>query len=244
MRPATDMGKNLTGAGMAPFLSERMEENLLETEPTSPGDEQAAAEVRQEYSEEASPVGTTPPPANAKGIAKAGLEMLKGHKPTVFLNKLGERLAFERTGTRLYQTLIAKYDSLGSWEGGPTREELAHFCDEERQHFEMVRAAIEELGGDPTAMTPAADLAGVASEGVLKVISDPRAGMAESLNALLIAELTDNDGWVMLIELADRIGQDKFAKHFETALEQEQEHLETVRRWLTTQTELDATRET
>lgn len=66
--------------------------------------------------------------------------------------------------------------------------------------------------------------------------------MAESLNAVLIAELTDNDGWVMLIKLADRIGQDKIARRFETALQQEQEHLQTVRRWLTNEVELDATR--
>lgn len=51
---------------MAPFLSEKMEENLLDTEPTSPGDEQALAEVRQDYSDEASPVGTMPPLAMLK----------------------------------------------------------------------------------------------------------------------------------------------------------------------------------
>lgn len=243
MRPATDMGKNLTGVGMAPFLSEEMMEVPLQAEPTSPGDEQALAEMRQSYTEKAVPVGTTPPPSSLKGVAKAGLQMLKGRKPTVFLNKLGERLAFERTGTRLYQTMISKYDTLGSWEGGPTREELVRFCNEERQHFDLVREAVVELGGDPTAMTPAADLAGVTSEGLIKVISDPRAGMAESLNALLIAELADNDGWAMLIDLAERMGQDDIAQRFSQALVEEEEHLQSVRRWLLQETALDAERE-
>jgi hypothetical protein len=34
--------------------------------------------------------------------------MLGGKEPIVFLDKLGERAAFERSGTRLYETLIAK----------------------------------------------------------------------------------------------------------------------------------------
>lgn len=242
MRQATDMGKNLTGFGMAPFASAEMEDNMTDTQPSQADNEEAFAELRQSYSEESPPVGSTPPPSNAKGMAKAGLEMLKGNKPTVFLDKLGERLAFERTGTRLYQALISKYDSYGSWEGGPTRDQLQHFAEDELVHFELVRQAIEELGGDPTAMTPSADLAGVTSEGVVQVITDPRTGMAQSLQALLVAELTDNDGWVMLIELASGIGQDEMAERFRIALEEEDEHLQSVRTWLMQEAELDATR--
>ena len=62
-----------------------------------------------------------PPPTSLKGVAKTAVDMLKGSKPTVFIDKLGERAAFERTGTRLYQGALAKFDVLGSWDGGPTR---------------------------------------------------------------------------------------------------------------------------
>jgi hypothetical protein len=47
-----------------------------------------------------------PPPTSMKGMAKSALQALKGEKATVLIDKLAERLAFERTGTRLYETLI------------------------------------------------------------------------------------------------------------------------------------------
>ena len=53
--------------------------------------------------------------------AGAALQALKGGPPTQFLDKLGERLAFERTGVRLYEALISKHEALGSFAGGPDR---------------------------------------------------------------------------------------------------------------------------
>ena len=91
-------------------------------------------------------------------------------------------------------------------------------------------------------MTPSADITGVASEGLLKVITDPRTSLAESLEALLTAELVDNDSWQMLIALAGNLGQDRLAKNFQGALEAEYRHLESVRRWLNTGLEGMATR--
>jgi hypothetical protein len=50
---------------------------------------------------------------------------LNGSEEMVLLvDKLGERLAFERSGTRLYETLLSKFDSYGPFEGGPERAEL------------------------------------------------------------------------------------------------------------------------
>jgi hypothetical protein len=50
---------------------------------------------------------------------------------------------------------------------------------------------------------------------------------------LLTAELTDNAGWELLIELASNLGYDDMRQQFETALAHEEEHLQNVRDWLT-----------
>jgi len=232
MKQPTDMGMNRTGIGMAPRMKEGMIKNA---EQFGAGDVNGAAhlaDVRADYDKSSPPIGSMPPPSSAKGVLKSGMQMLQGKKPTVLLNKLGERLAFERSGTRLYEALLTKFDAEGSWDGGPTREQLKDFHDDEWRHFEMVHEALESLGSDPTTMTPAADVAGVASEGLVKVITDPRSSLAESMEAILIAELADHDGWEMLIGLTDILGQDELTSRFKGALKEEDEHLHWVRQWL------------
>ena len=56
--------------------------------------------------------------------------------------------------------------------------------------------------------------------------------MTQSLQAILTAELTDNDGWRLLINLSDALGHAEIVRDFEGALENEEEHLATVRGWL------------
>ena len=87
-----------------------------------------------------------------------------------------------------------------------------------------------QLGGDATVQTPSADVAGVISHGVLQIISDPRTTIAQSLQAILTAELADNDGWQMLQDLTEQLGHAELAEQCSEALEQE--HLENVRAWL------------
>ncbi len=66
----------------------------------------------------------------------------------------------------------------------------------------------------------------------MKVITDPRSSLAESMEAILIAELADHDGWEMLIGLTDTLGQDELSSRFRDALKEEDEHLHWVRQWL------------
>ena len=201
-----------------------------------------AAAVRIEYAREAEPIGSVPPPGTLKGVAKMGKELLT-KKPTVFLDKLGERVAFERTGTRLYELLITKLDALGTWDGGPSRERLARFHDDELAHFRLVEAAMRSLGADPPAVTPSADVAGVEAQGVLQVIADPRTTLDQSLHAILVAELADNAAWEMLIDLATATGHDELVQGFRTALDDERVHLAEVRSWLSEHTRAAATRD-
>ena len=64
-----------------------------------------------------------------------------------------------------------------------------------------VGAAIQSLGGDPTAQTPAADVTGVEGMGLMQVLTDPKTTVAQALHAILVAEMTDNAAWEELIEL-------------------------------------------
>lgn len=89
-----------------------------------------------------------------------------------------------------------------------------------------------QLGADPTAMTPSADLVAVVSQGLPKALSDPRVNLRQSLEALLVAELADNAGWELLMELARGLGQDDLVARFQGALDVEAEHLRWVTKWV------------
>ncbi|WP_437671662.1 ferritin-like domain-containing protein [Sorangium sp. So ce131] len=231
MREIT-MGTNTTGMATSPLDSKELIEAALAVPPSSPGSEADAAAVRTTYARESGAVGSVPPPASLKGMVKAAGQLIQGRAPAVLIDKLGERLAFERSGTRAYEALIAKYDADGSFEGGPTRADLEAIRDDELRHAALVCDAMVRLGADPTAMTPGADLVGLASSGILSVAVEPRISFGQSLEALLIAELTDNDSWRMLIDLTTAYGHTEMAAEFRVAEQHEARHLELCRRWL------------
>lgn len=230
MHNATEMGLNYTGAKMSPIDSEQQVKAAQEVPPDIPGDEQKIALVRSAHIDEAEKIGSVPIPGSAKGMLKTALNKLVGVSPEVLIDKLGERQAFERTGTRLYEALIAKARAMEL--DAELLNTLQRFHNEEMEHFKLLVQSLETLGADPSAMTPCADVMGVTSMGLLQVISDPRTNWAQSLNALLTAELSDNAGWEMLIELARISGQSSLADSFQTPLDQEQIHLATVKEWL------------
>ncbi len=231
-KTSSDVGLNRTGIQTSPIDSKEAIEGAKQGLPSSLGTEAGILEVRALYAKEGDGLGTVPVPATLKGMFQTAKEMLKGTKPTVFIDKLGERLGFERTGVRLYQAALLKFDVHGTWEGGPSREQLEKILRDELSHFILVREAIEKLGADPTALTPSANLVSVASKGIPEVLVDPRTNLVQCLEALMVAELTDNAGWELLIELAQGLGQNNLVDQFEQALGVEAEHLMLVRRWL------------
>jgi rubrerythrin len=226
------LGTNLTGIAAAPQRSQEMLTGMDEFPPTSQGSAHNVAQVRIAYAREAEPLGSVPLPTSLKDKMQTAAKAVMGESPVLFMDKLGERLAFERTGTRLYEALVSKYDAFGSFAGGPRREDLEHVRQEEYRHFTMLQSAIEQLGGDPTAVTPSANLHATASHGIKMVIVDPRTTLLQSLEAILVAELADNACWETLVELAQGAGEDELAKQFERARATEQEHLQKVRAWL------------
>jgi hypothetical protein len=223
---------NRTGIGTSPIDSEDIVKTAVLGCPLAERDGKGVAAVRQEYENDAEPLGTVPIPSTLKGAFKTAVEMVRGRKVTALVDKLGERLAFERTGVRLYEALITKFDTTELWRGAPTRAELEQFHDEEQQHFDLLRVAMHEVGADFTAETPGADVAGLAAGGILQVITDPRTTLAQSLSALLTLELSDNDGWRLLADLAHHSGEDKMLPGFEQAQQEEACHVSHVRSWV------------
>ena len=219
---------NRTGVQTAPELAEELIEGASNAVPSSEGGAEDIAEYRGEYIAEGFPIGSMPmvPAAEEADADEDDISM------AVFLDKLSERLAFERTGVRLYEALYNKCETLGETVPGPTLEEIEHIGSEELEHFLLINKTIAEMGGDPTVESPSADVAGVASMGIMQVLTDPRTSVAQCLQALLTAELTDNDGWRLLIQLADNFGYSETKAEFEQALANEVEHLQNVREWL------------
>lgn len=232
MTKPTDIGPNRTGIGTSPRQSKEAIESAREGMPHPSFDTRAHHKYSVGISRQAEPLGTLPPPASVKGVAKTMLQGMKGRHPSVFLDALGERAAFERTGVRLYESLLCRYDASHPHESSPPRMELERIRDEELAHFHLVVKAIERLGADPTAVTPSADVTGMMGDGLVKVVADPRTTLTAGLKAILVAELADNDGWTMLAALAEKSGQDQMAHDFRRALDEEQEHLRSVRLWL------------
>jgi len=214
MQQTTEIGLNHTGLEGAPEVASRMLENTELTKP-SRGDERAAAKLRAQYAAEADPVGSMPDPA------LLGVE-------AVLMDKLGERLAFERSGTRLYEALMVKCEAANA---PIPLKELRLIRDEEHTHFALLGAAIQSLGGDPTAQTPSADVTGVEGMGLMQVLTDPKTTIAQALHAILVAEMTDNAAWEELIDLTVQVGNDDLLKRFGKARDEELKHLEKVRTW-------------
>lgn len=231
MKEETHIGMNRTGIQMSPFDTSSMQSATSNTTPTTSGSESALAELRSAYIADSDPLGSVPVPGTVKGAVTTGVSMLTGNNPEILLDKLGERLAFERTGTRLYDALITKAETIGDGATSMSIEDLRKIRDEEAKHFAIIASAIETLGGDPTSQTPCADVVGVESMGLMQVVTDPRTTLAQSLHAILVAEMTDNNGWELLIALAEDQGQSSMITDFTVALDEERMHLQMVQTW-------------
>ncbi len=232
MKPQTDIptkpGDNHTGIALDPQAARDMIEGTTEFGPTSRGDAELIAQNRIRVAKQSEPAATMPA---SPGV---DLEMLP------MLDKLCARLQFERTGVRLYDALVSKLDAYGTFPGGPSREDLLHIRNEELRHLELVHGLIEKIGGDPTVVTPCANLQATASRGVCDVLVDPRTTLIECLDAILVAELADHASWEMLVSMAQLVNQPALVTALREAERTEAEHLVKVRGWLTAAAKLAA----
>jgi len=254
---ATSFGMNRTVTKMAPRRTKDTVHSADALTPQKPLDTTILDAERLAFLQEAESLGSIPPPASLKGMAKSGIDKLKGGAPGVLMDKLGERLAFERGGTRLYDALLIKYQAAQQVEADilpPVRElakkmperadalmtaghetpleTLVRIRNDELHHVHILSAFMEKMGGDPAAVTPCADVIGTASMGLVQVVTEPRTTLAQAFTAILSAELTDNAGWELLIELAERAGESEAVQQFGEALAREQEHAGIIKSWL------------
>ncbi|HEX3764214.1 MAG TPA: ferritin-like domain-containing protein [Kofleriaceae bacterium] len=219
LETSTTSGTNHTGLAPHGDVLARMLEGASEFPPTSSGGPAAIAEVRVDYARTGEPPATMPSTA----VAPARLPLL---------DRLGARMQFERTGTRLYDALISKFDAYGSFDGGPSRQELLVIREQELAHALLVQDLISSLGGDPTAITPGANLTSTVSQGIACVLLDPRTSLIDCLEAMLIIELTDQDSWGMLARTAEPVGDAAMIDQIRQAQQTELEHLAKLRGWL------------
>lgn len=228
------LGMNRTGMQMSPLDGSRMQSVSHPPAGTTgvPGDDTPLHQIRSMYVAQTDSLGSVPIPGTVTGTLTAAMSMLAGRSPQRLIDKLGERLAFERAGTRLYDALLDKLTSQADPGCSITEDAVRTIRAQEARHFTTVAQAIESIGGDPTSQTPCADLVGVESSGLIQVVTDPRTSLAQSLHALQTAEMTDNAGWELLIALADDHGQTDMIDDFTIALSDERQHLMQVRHWL------------
>jgi bacterioferritin (cytochrome b1) len=233
MPQSNQMGMNRTGMDMAPQQGKEMLKGAEEFH-AGPIRYDALERIRRSYIEEGESMGTVPMPGTLRGAFSAGKEKIKGHNPEVLINKLGERLAFERAGVRLYDAIILKCETSADESARQviSIDLLKEFRNQEAEHFLMIKSAMESLGADTTAETPDADVMGVASMGISKVLTEPRTSISQCLEALQVAELADNAAWGLLQDLCVGLGLQEMADDFEHAIEQEERHAVTIDAWL------------
>jgi len=222
---------NRTGNSMSPVDSIKTIKGAVELSHPTVGDGSAISDNRISYIREADDIGSVPLPTSFKGVTEALQEQIMTGNHAL-IDKLGDRLAFERSGTRLYEALLTKYHSSDHKERLPEIARIEQFYLEELKHFQLVCEVVKKMGADPTALTPSADISGMANAGWIQVMTDPRTSFLQSLEIILQAELVDNAGWELLIEIAERNGLGELAIQFQQSLDEEAFHLITVKQWV------------
>ena len=155
------------------------------------------------------------------------MKKLAEHNREKLIDLLCERLAFERAGVRLYDTIIAKLDASG---GGieAFRDEMQRYRDQEKEHEEWLEGCVRDLGGDTSVRTDLVRLVEQESKGIEQVVETDDL-LPHAIHALLTAELVDNAGWELLVELADDADDREAREAFRKRLHEEEDHLVFVR---------------
>ena len=146
------------------------------------------------------------------------------------LDVLTERLKFERSGVKLYDSLIEKVQRAGDDNLMRMMSQLQEHRDQEKEHEEWLEQQIRLLGGDAHGETDLSQLIARESKGIEEVMLDGDSNLMHQFHALLAAELVDNAGWDLLVDLADSAGDDDARRAFKKRLHEEEEHLELMQK--------------
>jgi len=236
-RPARSAaGFNRTGAQSSPLALRSMQSYADEQAALPPAADCAAgkgiAAVRLAYVREAGEVGSVPMPgAITDAFAPRAAHRAAG-APELLVDKLGERLSWERSSVRLYQALMDKTAALAAGATLPLQlEELHQLREEALEHMHIAASALDSLGADSSALTPSAAISALVIHGVTQVLTDPRTTLHQCLEAILTVELADEASWELLMRLAEVAGQDELLFHFHRAFRHEHVHVHKLKRW-------------
>jgi len=140
------------------------------------------------------------------------------------IDVLAERLQFERSGVKLYDAVLQKMQQSKEPAISKMLEQMQEHRDQEKEHEEWLEECIRQLGGDDEQLTDKAQLVQQESKGIEEVIlRDPE--ISHLFHALLAAELVDNAGWDLLVQLAEEAEDQKAKREFMKRLHEEEEHL-------------------
>jgi len=156
------------------------------------------------------------------------MKKLAALHPEKLVDLLTERLTFERAAVKLYDTVMSKMRrskeaSLVGLLGQMTRQR-----DEEREHEEWLEERVRELGSDAHTATKLSDLVAREWKGVMDVVAEDKE-IPHLFHALLIAELVDDTGWTLLVQLADEARDEWARKELRRRALDEEEHLLFIR---------------
>jgi bacterioferritin (cytochrome b1) len=145
------------------------------------------------------------------------------------IDLLTERLTFERSAVRLYDAIVNDMQRSQNPEVARMLSPMKQHRDQEKEHVTWLEAQIRGIGGDSQGKTEMSDLITAESAGIEKVITGDH-DLVHQMHALLTAELVDNSGWELLLELADDADDPEARKEFRKRLHEEEEHLIFMRR--------------
>lgn len=158
------------------------------------------------------------------------MDKLARHNRAKVIDLLNERLTFERHGVKLYDRILAEMIASGDGRVLRMLEQMRQQRREEKEHAEWLEEQIREIGGDAHAATEHSRLVETEAKGIEEIILTDHRPLGDMFHALLAAELSDNAGWDLLVDLADEAGDKEARKQFKKRLRHEEEHLSFVRK--------------
>ena len=177
MKQTATVGTNRTGVAVAPERLQEMLSGMEEFPPSAQGNAQEIAQVRIAYAQLAEPPGSVPLPPTLKGKIATTVQAIKEEQFSSWTSSgsgwrsSGRARASMKPWSRSMTPMAASRAArAGTISSTCCRNTGAT----------MLQAAIEQLGGDPTAVTPSANLQATAAHGIQKVVVDPRTTLLQS----------------------------------------------------------------
>ena len=130
---------------------------------------------------------------------------------SVLLDMLSEFLMVEQGGLQLYRTALARCTN------SELKSRYTEFLQETSHHREVLVDLIQELGGDPSYISPTARVAQFKASKLLEAavvidgLSQPEIELSDLENVLL-AETKDHADWSLLEQMAEQTGKSGIGK--------------------------------